>query len=315
MAVGIIEAKNFPPEAQKLLRSLGPLVFAGTDYWEAETIEGLFCRIGIYLDKDYLDEFESLKWIASPTTSLSHMDMGYLQERGISIYSLRNLKAEALQKLTSTAELTVFLTLAIARNYINLVNSPGSISGWDRYAYPSDQLASKTIGIVGLGRIGSRVYTTLSALGVNVVGFDIRPVSTRNFVPVILSSITTLLEKSDIVILCASYDPKQPPILSREVLRTGKLGFKLVNTSRGELVDESAIAELMRSGHMTGYATDVIAGEPHNKFWTSPILSLLKEGFNVIHTPHIGGAGSDSLRLSENMLAEYVVEKLSEAEK
>lgn len=310
MAVGVIEPQNFPPEAQKILATLGPVVFPDSEDWREETIVGLFCRLGVYLGKNYLDAFTNLSWIASPTTSLSHIDNEYLLERGIRVYSLRNLEIQALQKLTSTAELTVFLTLAIGRNYLNLVNTGSSMVGWNRYAHQSEQLTSQKIGIIGLGRIGSRVYATLSAMGVNVVGFDVRNVSTTKFRPTVVNSIETLLGMSDIVILCASHAPAKPQILSREKLKAGKLGFKLVNTSRGELVDEEAIAELIRNGHMSGYATDVIAGEPQDKLWGSPILQLLEDGYNVVHTPHIGGAGSDALSLSETMLVEHVVAEI-----
>lgn len=315
MAVGIIEPNNFPHEAQEILHRLGRVVSSDSEDWEEESINGLFCRLGIYLGSEYLDKFKNLNWIASPTTSLSHLDMGYLKERGIGIYSLRNLETAALEKLTSTVELTLFLTLAITRNYLNLVNTSDAVSGWDRYAHQSEQLTSQTVGIIGLGRIGSKVYAALESLGAKVVGFDIRPVSNPNFRPSLTQSLESLLVQSDIVILCASYAPAQPQILTREVLKLGKLGFKLINTARGELVDEEAIAELIRSKHISGYATDVIAGEPHSNFWKSPILALLKEGYSVIHTPHIGGASSDSLKLSETMLAEHVVAEITAAEK
>lgn len=312
MTIGIIEAEGFPQEALIALSKLGEVIASPSLVLQrAGEVKGLFCRLNVFLGEEYLSQFSNLDWIASPTTALSHIDSVYVDKRQIRVYSLRDLAPERLQRLTSTAELTVFLTLAITRNYLHLATFSNVFSGWDRYAYPSEQLTSKTIGIIGVGRIGARVYNTLGALGAKVVGFDLKDVSTQLFRPVLLPNLDAVLEMSDVLILCASYQSGQAPILGAEELCRVRSGVKLVNTARGELVDEHAIAELLRSGVIAGYACDVIAGEPSERFRQSPILEVLKEGGNVILTPHIGGASSDSISFCEAALAQHVVARQS----
>ena len=310
MAVGIIEPQNFPSQAQQELRKIWRLILGPSRTTaQAPEIEGLFCRLGVYLGEDFLTPFKNLKWIASPTTALSHIDTVHASKMGIKVYSLRDVSPGKLQKLTSTVDLTVFLTLAIARNYLRLVNTPLGISGWDRYAHPSKQLSSHTIGIIGLGRIGSRVCQTLSSLGATVVGFDSKNFPDKQSLSEPCKTVEELLAVSDIVVMCASYQNGQAPILSRKRLAVVKPGVKIINTARGELVDELAVGDLIRKGIIEGYATDTLAGEAVNDHWNSPILSLLQEGYNVIVTPHVGGASSDSLALSEALLATHIVEK------
>lgn len=307
--IGVLEPNNFPLEAVNMLERLGPVLLGERELaTRAKSIEGLFCRLGTFLGHDHLERFEGLKWVASPTTALSHLDLSYLQKRGVRVYSLRDLDFNELNRVTSTAELTVFLMLAVTRNFLKVANDPSSLERWDRYSETSKQLSSRKVGVIGVGRIGRRVYECASALGAQTLGFDIRDISSDSFKPNMVHSLKELMIQSDVVIVCATYDPLEGPILSEEVLQFANQGLLLVNTARGELVDEEAIENLMRNGTLAGYATDVISGEPKAEFRQSPIFRLLDEGYNVVVTPHVGGAASDALQFSELALATYVTD-------
>ncbi|MEU0805943.1 C-terminal binding protein [Streptomyces sp. NPDC005970] len=158
--------------------------------------------------------------------------------------------------------------------------------GWaGRIAYDAPKLTDLEIGVVGMGRIGRIVAASWTALGAKVRAYD--PFASFSQVPA--ASLTQVLEESDVVSLHLPLTDQTRHVVSGEVLRRMRPGAVVVNVSRGGLVDEQALADALRSGHIAGAALDVFAHEP------LPAGHVLRDAPNVILTPHIAWRSTTSL--------------------
>lgn len=301
-----MEPDRFPANALELLSRTWEI-----RHWpeipkkDLSEVEGIFCRLGMNLNDSFLDNFESLQWIASPTTSLTHIDLDYVAQRGIELYSARDIP-DSLAKVTSTAELTVYLTLAISRNFHLIARDFDESRNWNRYDHPATQLSQRRVGVLGAGRIGSRVLRSLEGLGCDVRVYDrdesIQSISTNHS-----NSVEQLVQESDVLIVCISSNSENFGFIDRRLLSMLPRGACVVNTARGEVIDEKSLAELIEKEHINGYATDVLSGEPKAQFLReSPIIQSKNKGFNILITPHVGGAATDAMASVESDLAVFV---------
>jgi len=162
----------------------------------------------------------------------------------------------------------------------------------------SRELNELTLGIVGLGRIGKNVSRYASSMSMTIQYYD--PfVENHEFKR--LDNIEELFRSSDVVLLSLILDSSTTGLVNARILSKAKKGLLLVNTSRGEVVDEEGVANLIRTGALGGYATDVLRGEIDGSWKASPIIKLVKESFNVIVTPHIAGLTVDSESKAQNI--------------
>jgi D-2-hydroxyacid dehydrogenase (NADP+) len=183
----------------------------------------------------------------------------------------------------------------------------GSTGRLDRSAFRGRQLAGKTLGVVGLGGIGSNVARLGAALGMHVIGTrrSATPVEhvARLFAP---DQLHDLLRASDIVVLSTQLTPETHHLIDRRALAVMRPGAFLVNIARGELIDETALVEALRSGQLGGFAADVYEGE----FDHQPPADLLALE-NVILTPHTSGQTEHPSRGALEILRENVRRCLS----
>ncbi len=189
------------------------------------------------------------------------------------------------RNITAAAELSWLLLMSVARPFRAAIQEP--LAGeWDRNKYPGTMLRGRTLGVIGCGRIGTWVSRYAAAFEMKVLGYD-PLVSTLpdTFEPVDLD---TLLATSDMVTLHVELQRGRATSA-----RTGsaslrmKRGAVLVNTSRGELVDEAALLDALKSGHLSGAGLDVLQGEPDID--DHPLVGYAREHPNLVITPHIGG--------------------------
>ena len=238
----------------------------------------IFCnpnKQNYMLDEYILKHFNGT--ILTASTGLNHIDIDYCKQRGIKVLSHKN-DTRFLNDLPSTAELAFGLMSSILRNIPSSFEDV-KVGGWDYDMHMGHQLQGKSIGIIGYGRLGKMMTKYCWAFGMNVRLYD--PYEGYN-------DLDSLLKESDIISLHVHANDETRHMIDKKTLGIMKNNSYIVNTSRGEIVNEQDIIESLKSGKLKGYATDVIEDEYGNRH-KSPILNGVKEGLNILVTPHIGG--------------------------
>lgn len=307
MSTLILEAENYSPDAIELYERIGPVTF-GLESASVDDVRQLVVRLGYMIDSDFLGRFPSLRTVITSTTGLNHIDLTACRQRSIEVFSLNDCKDD-ITTVTSTSELTLGLIIALLRQ-IPQANNEVRSGGWDRNKFRSRQLSNLSIGIVGMGRIGGHLAGYARSLGLQVHAFDPGQPSTRfrDVGAIQASSIHNMVATVDIVSIHASLDQHNIGLVSSTVINAMSPGSYLVNTARGELLDEQAAAEALRSGHLSGIAVDVLQGEHTGAHLSSPLFDCANEGLNIIITPHIGGCTVDAMQHTEYHIARCFVE-------
>jgi D-3-phosphoglycerate dehydrogenase len=186
----------------------------------------------------------------------------------------------------SVAELVVAEAIMLLRG-IPHKNAQCHVGGWDKSAVGSYEARDKVLGIIGYGHIGTQTGVLAEGLGMRVLFYDIEAKLAMGNAHAV-ASLDELLERSDVVTLHVPETPATKMMFGREQLEKMRKGSMLINASRGSVVDIEALAESLKSGHLSGAAVDVFPVEPkgNGEAFVSPLVGL----DNVILTPHIGGS-------------------------
>lgn len=310
MVINIIEPSYYSPKALELYKTLGQIKLGEITQNEKSSVTTLVIRLNHQISVEFLNDFPSLKYIVSPTTGLDHINLEDTQRRGIEIFSLRDC-ANKISNITSTAEHTLGLMLSLLRGTVRAHNNILLDGDWNRDKYRSRQLSSLTVGIIGMGRIGELVSKFLCAIGSDILYFD--TASSLNLQRQYGKSceLETMLSKADIVSIHAKNSSENLNLIGKRELGLMKKTALLINTARSQLVDEHSICDAIRDEKLGGYATDVLrAEETFEVISSSPIVQLAKDGFNVLITPHVGGCTSDAMEQTEDIMAEFFVQKI-----
>ena len=307
MQIGLLEPDRFDPSAIAQLQAIGHVVrYEGGDLQQfLRPLQVLFVRLAHRIDASFLAQMPSLRYLCSPTTGHTHLDESGLASRGIKVVSLRGEQV-FLETIRATPEHTFGLVLALLRRYIGAFPHVQA-GGWNRDLFRGEELYGQRVGIVGLGRVGFRVASYCAAFGAQVSYIDSREVPAapewqRE------AGIGQLIEASRIVILCASYANGDKPILGQPEIALLR-GRYLVNTARGELVDEDALLAAIEAGQLAGVATDVLSdeiGANQLQRWNAAAV-----GRNVIVTPHISGATSTAMAKTEGFIVQKLMQVLA----
>ncbi|MGD0483044.1 MAG: hydroxyacid dehydrogenase [Gemmatimonadales bacterium] len=188
----------------------------------------------------------------------------------------------------SVAEYTFALLLALVRK-VPAASASLSAGKWDRKAFEGTELRGKTLGLIGLGRIGSIVASIAGGFGMTVIGTD--PVFTPDVATALrveLVSLDELIRRADVVSLHAKLTPESKHVLNEQRLRAMKKGVLIVNTARGALIDDAALVRALQDGHVGGAALDVYDPEP------LPADSVLRTAPNVVLTPHLAASAKEA---------------------
>ncbi len=263
--------------------------------------DALIVRLGHRVDTALLDVAPRLKVIATATTGLDHIDLKTCKERGVEVLSLRG-ENEFLRGVVATAEHTWALLLALIRR-IPAASAAVARGEWDRDAFRGRELEGKRLGILGLGRIGERVARYGQAFGMEVRGYD-RYRETWPEDLIRMPTLDTLLETSDVLTLHVPSNEDTKGMIGRRQLSRLPAGAIVVNTSRGAVLEGDALLDFIRSGRLAGAAVDVIEGETGpGGVATDPLVVAARELEQVLVTPHIGGATSESMEKTEVFMA------------
>ncbi len=265
--------------------------------------DAYYATLNCRLTAEFIAAAPRLRAIATPSTGLDHLDLDAARQHGIKVLSLKHERA-LLDQVTATAELAWALTLACARRLPAAFDAARQ-GQWARDALRGHQLAYKTFGVIGCGRLGAMVAQYARAFRMQVLGCDILPVQLDGVESVGLDE---LLARSDGVSLHIHLTPENRGLLNRDRLFRMKPGSFLINTSRGAIVDEAAVLEALDHGPLAAYGTDVIDGEWRDDLDRHPLVCAARSSERVVITPHIGGVTFESQSMAYGHVADMLID-------
>ena len=306
----VTESSGFSSEAAALLRKHGDLVLADltragllSEVGEADV---LWIRLRHRIDVEILAAAPRLTMIITPTTGLNHIDLAEAERRGIKILSLQG-ETQFLNDVRATAEHTIALTLSLLRRVPSAVEDVKKGS-WDRDRFKGRELFGKTIGVIGYGRLGRIVAKYFSAFDTRILvsepHLDLLSIGSD----IAVLGIDELLQQSDIVTLHVNLSDRTRYFFGKEQFSKMKASAWFINTARGELIDETALLDALRSGHLAGAALDVLQNEQYNDMGLHPLVGYAREHENLLITPHIGGCTVESMDKTEVFMAQKLCE-------
>jgi D-3-phosphoglycerate dehydrogenase len=238
--------------------------------------EALIIRSRTKVDREVLDRASRLRLVARPGTGVDNVDVEYAKSKGVSVINSPESLVEAV------SEHVVLLMLALSRNL--LTADQGTKSGkWEKNALMGREMKGKILGIVGLGRIGRRIAEIAKTLGMSILVYDVivipQEVLAESGARVV--TLDEVFSSSDYITLHVPMTPDTAHLVNAARLSQMKKTSFLINTSRGGVVDELALAEALNENRIGGAALDVFEKEP-------PSGAILSAPRTVL-TPHIGG--------------------------
>lgn len=300
------EPENYSPKAGALLRELGELhEEACTRARLLELIpdfDVLIVRLGHRVDRELLSRAGRLRVVLTATTGLNHIDLETCRQRGVEVLCLKG-ERDFLDTLTATAELTWALLLGLIRR-LPAAHEHVLAGGWDRNRFRGRQLQEKTLGILGFGRLGSIVAEYGRAFRMEVLACDPFVSTLPDWVEQV--PLPELLGRADVLSLHVDLNKDTERLLGLEAFDRIKPGALLINTSRGELIDESAMLGALESGRLAGAGLDVLDGEAQkHPDWprNNPVWRYAQTHDNVVFAPHVGGATQESMAQTELFMA------------
>ncbi len=260
--------------------------------------DALIIRSSVRVDADLLATTSRLKVIGRAGVGLDNVDIDAASLGGVIVMNTPGANSIA------TAEHTLAMLLALCRS-VPQADASLQAGQWARSQFLGVQLYRKTLGVVGLGRVGAQVARRAQAFGMTVVAFDpyISDDVAREL-KVTLVDWGELLARSDFITLHTALTPETRGLINAQALARMKPGARLVNCARGALVDEAALVDALRSGQVAGAALDVFADEPLPP--DSPLRTLL----NVVLTPHIAASTVEAQRDVGTQIVDQVLAAL-----
>ena len=305
MSIRVLLTDSVHPVCPELLAEAGIESVDGTK-WSSDQItsscsdfDGWIIRSGTTIGQEWITKATSLRVIGRAGVGVDNVDIPAATKRGILV-----LNAPAGNTL-STAEHTMAMLLSIARR-IPSATASLKAGTWDRKSFTGSELYGKTLGIVGLGKIGKEVASRAQAFGMRVVGSD--PVLTREAaerISVDLIEVDELITTSDFISVHTPLVAATRGLLNDESLQRCKRGVGIINCARGGIVDEAALLRALESGQVGGAGLDVYSSEPPPED-----LQQLLAHPNVVCTPHIAASTDEAQEKVARQVTEQVIHAL-----
>ena len=257
--------------------------------------DALIVRSQTKVTADVLEAAPNLKVIARAGIGLDNVDVEAATRRGVLVVNAPQ------SNIVSAAEHTMALLLAQARN-LPQAHEALKAGRWERSTFEGVELFEKTLGLVGLGRVGTMVAQRALAFGMRVVAFDpyVSKERARELGVELVPNLEALLVQADFVTIHVPRTRETEGLIGERELALMKEGARLVNTSRGGIVDERALVNAIRSGRLAGAALDVFAQEPPSA--SNPLLVFDQ----VVVTPHLGASTVEAQDKAGTSIAEMV---------
>lgn len=257
--------------------------------------DALIVRSATQVDAALLNNAENLKVVGRAGIGLDNVDVEAATKMGVLVVNAPT------SNVLSAAEHTVALMLAQARNipqaHTALVNG-----AWEREKWQGVELHGKTLGIIGLGRVGTLVAQRASAFGMRLVAYDpyVSPNRAAQMGVDLVDTVDDVCRRADFITIHLPKTPETVGIISTHQFEVMTPGVRLVNTSRGGLIDEAALVEALKQGTVAGAALDVFDGEP--------VTEHALFGFdNVVVTPHLGASTAEAQDKAGLAIAEQIL--------
>lgn len=267
----------------------------------------LHVRFKYKISKNFLLNAKKLICVSSPSTGKNHIDIEFLKQNKITFINLRNHKKE-MNKIKSTAELTIGLVLALLRRIPESFDHVKN-GGWNRESFIGNDLNNKTLGIIGYGRLGKFVEKIARSFGMRVIKNDIKNIKNN-------IKLEELIQRSDIITIHVDYNINNKNFFTEKHFNLMKNNSYFINTSRGELVNQSALINGLKEKKIAGAAIDVVDDEfTLTSSSNKDLFKYAKKNSNLLITPHIGGLTEESISLSETIIFKSlikIVKKLNE---
>ena len=263
-----------------------------------ENFEVVIVRSRTKITKDMIDKATKCQIIARVGVGLDNIDQAAAKEKNIRVIN-------AVEgAMNAVAELVIGLMLSLARE-IPRADREVRNGNWIKKELMGTELRGKYLGIVGLGNIGKRLGRLARALNMNIIGYDVVPIDEEfsKEVGLMKADLGTLLASSDYVSLHVPLLDSTKHLINAEKMSTMKNTSRIINTSRGGVIDEGALYEFLKDGKLGGAALDVFEVEPA----TSNNLATLP---NFISTPHMGAQTKEAQSLAANVIAEKIIQIL-----
>jgi D-3-phosphoglycerate dehydrogenase len=259
--------------------------------------DGLVVRSAVQVDDALMEHAPKLRVVGRAGVGVDNIDADAATRRGIVVMNTPGANAVAV------AELTIGLMLALVRK-LSVANAGMHAGKWEKKSLQGSELRGKTLGILGLGRIGLEVAKRAKGFGLEIVGSDpfvSAAVARENGIK--LATLDELIQTSDFITLHVGLTPQTAGVINAKSLAAMKPGVRIINCARGELIDDGALVDALKSGHVAGAALDVFTVEP-------PVNSAYAQFDNVILTPHIAGSTGEAQEALGIQIARQVREYL-----
>lgn len=252
------------------------------------------------ITKDVINNAIKVKIIARVGVGLDNIDTIEAQKKNIEVMNAGEASVNAV------SELVLGFMFSLSRNIPTASNATKQ-GKWIKKDLIGAELKGKYLGIIGLGKIGRNVARLARGLRMNLIGYDVVPID-KNFVQevsLITTDLKTLIESSDYITCHVPFTEQTRHLINKEMLSVMKNGSYLINTSRGEVIDEQALVDCLKNKRIGGAALDVYETEP-------PTNKELLELDNLICTPHIGAQTKEGQELASTVIAEKIIQRLLE---
>lgn len=260
----------------------------------------MIVRVAYPIDKEVIDCGKNLKAICMNGIGLNHIDCDYAKEKGIAVFNVADASNDAV------AELAMALMLNIARKVTPAANSTRQEGTWNKHAFTGVQLKDKVLGILALGKIGSRVAKYAQAFGMTVIAFDpyLDKSKAAEMNVELVDTVEKLLARANIISVHSPLTKETYHMIGKDQIALMPKGSFILNLGRGGVVDEEALYGALKSGQLAGAAVDVMEQEPPGK-------NKLFELDNFMATPHIGAATIEAQEAISRKLAEKILAHLN----
>lgn len=264
----------------------------------------------VFIGREVIDAAKNLKVICTASTGTNHIDKAYATEKGLPIFALTE-EREVINRISSTAELAFALTMAGLRHVVRSHNAV--LTGeWDYTRYIGRQMNCLTIGVIGYGRLGAMYSRYCQAFDSRVLVYDPYKTVDRDGLEQ-MDNLSVLLRESDVLSIHVHVTDETLGMIDTERFAQMKRDVLLVNTSRGDIVNESDAVAFLRANPEAKMATDVLANEVRNRL-DSPLLQYAHESEQVIITPHIGGMTREAQEIAYGHAAQRLKKFILESD-
>jgi len=284
------------PQLEDIVRSLAAkysLMFKDYGYqWLQDNIgrfDILIPSLSVVIDQGIINNAKRLRLIFTPTTGLDHIRIN-VKKSDIKVLTLNDYREE-ISSVNSTAELGFSFVLSLSRKILSAHIDVVESGRWERNKFLGGELNNKTMGIIGMGRLGQKIAGYGKAFGMKVVYWD--KANRKGWEQI--ASLNKLLSLCDYIVVSITLNDQTRHLINMDNINSIKTGAMLINISRGQVIDEKALCLAMDKGIVSGVGVDVLESELEDHT-TSDLYKYARKnrGSNIIITPHIGGATIDA---------------------